>query len=152
MKKLFVIGLLLTVTYAAMFEDNKRLCDKGNMVGCFNLGVLHMKGFSGAQKNESIALKYFNKACNGGDIDGCLNAGKYFEEGEDVRQDLFKAVEFYTKACDGGEAYACMILANLYRDGKGTIKPDSSIAAGYYKKVCEKGYSEGCKQYNKIRK
>lgn len=151
MKKLFAALLLLTGANAAQFEDNKRLCSEGNMVGCFNLGTMYMKGIRGADKNEGKALEYFSKACNGGDIDGCLNAGKYMEDGKDMKQDLFKAVEFYTKACNGREAYGCMLLANLYRDGKGVIKPDSSKAAEYYKKVCEEGYREGCKQYDKIR-
>ena len=151
MNKLVVVLLLLTGAYAAQFEDNKRLCTEENMVGCFNLGIMYMKGIRGADKDEDKALEYFSKACNGGDIDGCLNAGKYIEEGKDLKQDLFKAVEFYTKACDGGEAYGCMILANLYRYGKRVITPDSKKAAEYYKIVCEKGYSDGCIQYDKIR-
>jgi len=152
MKRLLLIALLITGASAALFEDNKRLCDEKNMVGCFNLGIMYMKGIRGAELNESKALEYFRKACNGGDIDGCLNAGKYFEEGKELKQDIFKAVEFYNKACDAGEAYGCMILANLYRDGKGKLKPDHSKAAIYYKKVCEDGYAEGCRQYDKIRK
>ena len=87
-----------------------------------------------------------------GVIYGCFNAGKYFEDGVDVKKDYLKAVEFYTKACDGGEAYACMILGNIYRDGKAVIVQDSAKAAAYFKKVCEFGYSEGCKQYETITK
>ena len=154
MKKLLLILSLLTLNkvYASHFEENKRLCDEGNMVGCFNMGYMHMKGIRGATKDEDKALDYFTKACNGGDIDGCLNAGKYFEDGVDVNQDYTIASEFYIKSCDGGEAYACMLLGNLYRDGNGTLERDSTKAAAYYKKVCDHGYSEGCKQYKALAK
>lgn len=143
---------MLAGAYAAQFEDNQRLCAQKNMVGCFNLGVMYMKGMLGAQKDASKALEYFTKACDGGDIDGCLNAGKYFEDGEEITKDLHLAVTFYTKACDAGEAYGCMILANLYHHGKDTLVKDHKKAAYYYKKVCEEGYSGGCKQYDKIRR
>ena len=148
----FLSLLILTGCNAALFEDNKRLCVEDNMVACFNLGIMYMKGIRGAEKSESIALEYFRKACNGGDIDGCLNAGKYFEEGEEVRKDLFKAVEFYYKACEGKEPYACMVLGDFYRERKEVIKKDRSKALYYYKKVCEDGYSIGCSEYDKLRK
>ena len=143
-----MILLLITESYASHFEENKRLCDEGNTIGCFNMGILYMKGIRGATKDEDKALKFFRKACNGGDIDGCLNAGKYFEDGKEVKQDYLKAVEFYSKACDGREPYACMILGHIYRDGNGTIERDVMKAAAYFKKVCEYGYREGCKQYD----
>jgi len=152
MKKLLLIVSLVTGLYAAQYEENKRLCDEGNTVGCFNMGFMYMKGIRGAAKDESKALEYFRKACNGGDIDGCLNAGKYFEDGIDVKQDYFTAIEFYTKSCDGGEAYACMILGNFYRDGNGPIERDNTKASAYFKKVCEDGYTEGCRQYESIRR
>jgi hypothetical protein len=154
MKKLFLILslLILSRVYASHLEENKRLCDEGNMVGCFNMGFMHMKGIRGAAKDEEKALQFFRKACKGGDIDGCLNAGKYFEEGINVKQDYAKAKEFYIRACDGGEAYACMLLGNFYRDGNATIERDSRKAAHYFKKVCEYGYSEGCKQYDSLKK
>lgn len=154
MKKLLMILslLILTRSYASHFEENKRLCDEGNTIGCFNMGIMHMKGIRGATKDEDKALVFFRKACHGGDIDGCLNAGKYFEEGIDVKQDYIKAEEFYLKACDGGEAYACMILGNFYRDGNGTLERDTLKAASYFKKVCDYGYSEGCKQFDLLQK
>lgn len=152
MKKLFLTLSLLSGSYAAQYEENTRLCDEGNMVGCYNMGIMYMKGIRGASKNEDQAFAYFKKACQGGDIDGCLNAGKYFEDGIGVKQAYTKAAVFYTIACNGGEAYACMMLGNIYRDGKGTIEHDSQKAAGYFKQVCDFGYSVGCEQYEKIKK
>jgi len=152
MKKLLLIVLILTGLDAAQYEENKRLCDEGNMVGCFNIGYMYMKGIRGATKDENKALEYFKKACNGGDIDGCLNAGKYFEDGTNVKQDYFIASGFYIKACDADEAYACMLLGNFYRDGNGTIERDREKAAAYFKKVCEYGYNKGCWQYELLTK
>ena len=152
MKKILWMIVPFTLLYSAQYEDNKRLCDEGNMVGCFNMGVMYMNGIRGAMKDEKKAYEYFTIACNGGDIDGCFNAGKYYEDGIDVKKDFLKAVEFYTKACKGNEAYACMILGNFYRDGKGVIETDSTKAANYYKKVCELGYSEGCKEFEMLKK
>ena len=111
-----------------------------------------MKGIRGATKDENKALEYFTKACNGGDINGCLNAGKYFEDGTDLKQDYLIASEFYIKACDADEPYACMLLGNFYRDGNGTIERDWIKAASYFKKVCEYGYSKGCRQYEALTK
>ena len=68
MKKILLIALSFTLLYSAQYEDNKRLCDEENMVGCFNMGIMYMIGIRGAEKNENKALKYFRKACNGGDI------------------------------------------------------------------------------------
>ena len=152
MKKILWIMVPFTLLYSAQYEDNIRLCDEGNMVACFNMGVMHMSGIRGAVQDEKKAFEYFSMACNGGDIDGCINAGKYYEDGKEIKQDYLKAVDFYTKACDGREAYACMILGNFYRDGKGVIESDSTKAANYYKKVCELGYSEGCKEFEMLKK
>ena len=152
MKKILWMIVTFTLLYSAQYEDDKRLCDEGNMVACFNMGVMHMNGIRGAMKDEEKAFKYFSMACNGGDIDGCFNAGKYYEDGTEIKQDYLRAVDFYIKACKGKEAYACMILGNFYRDGKDNIESDRSKAATYYKMVCEYGYREGCKQYELIAK
>ena len=77
----------------------------------------------GVEKNETEALKWYQKAAEGGNHYAQANMGVFYQTGNcGVTKDLAKAVEWYDKAAKQGNAYAQFYLANLYEDGNGVEK------------------------------
>lgn len=60
------------------------------------------------------AVAQFEKACNGGNAQGCFELGALYEKGDGVVQNKYKAVALYTQACNGGESHGCSNIAMTY--------------------------------------
>ena len=92
------------------------------------------------------AAELWQKACDGGDAEGCSNLGLLYKNGQGVKQDYQKAAQLYQKACDSGEAKGCFNLGGLYdEDGQ-----SFSTAKQYYGKACDLGLQLGCDNYKKL--
>ena len=76
MKKILLLTLLFLGTIihldAAAFGENKKACTGGNAEGCFNLGLMYVKG-QGVKQDYFKAKDLFGKACDGGVTNGCKN-------------------------------------------------------------------------------
>ena len=126
MKK-FLVGVLSlavfgAVSYADFFDDG---------VNAYNNG------------NKQKAVKLWEKACEGGHMEGCFNSGILYSTGDGVKQNKQKAVEFYEKACDAGKIDGCYNVGNIYFKGDG-VKRNLQKAKKFYKKACDAGDTEGC--------
>jgi len=71
--------------------------------------------WSSVLQDKVEAAELFNKACNGGDMDGCTNLGFMYEKGDGVRQNTSRAKELYGKACDLRFEEGCKAFARLNR-------------------------------------
>ncbi len=74
----------------------------------FNLGML-----SYDKQDFSKARKYFEKACDLKDGDGCGALGALYYNGDGVKQDSKKAAALFEKACKLGDQKACEMLKLL---------------------------------------
>ncbi len=73
-----------------------------------NPGELVLLGMLSYDKQDfSQARKYFEKACELKDGDGCFNLGMSYHSGEGVEKNSKKAAQFYSKACDLNNGRGC---------------------------------------------
>ena len=96
--------------------DWEKACDGGDMVGCFNLGLMYDNG-DGIRQDKIKATELYGKACDGGDMKGCYNLGNMYYKGDGIRQDKRKAKELFGKACDGGDMGGCKGYKILNEEG-----------------------------------
>jgi TPR repeat protein len=99
-----------------------RACDAGTAESCFGLGVSFEQG-RGVDKDKTRAAVLYTRACDGGDVRGCVNV--------------------YTDACDGGHLEGCFRLGLLFDDGRG-VPQDRARAEDLYAKACKGGEASGC--------
>ena len=77
----------------------------------------------GVEKNETEALKWYQKSAEAGNDYSQANLGVLYQTGRcGVTKDFAKAAEWYRKAAEQGNAYAQFYLANLYESGNGVEK------------------------------
>jgi len=95
------------------------------------------------------AAQLYQKACDGGNSDGCYNLGLLYVSGRGVKQDYQKAVKLFKKDCDSGNAEGCYNLGVAYNNGKG-VKQDFYTAKQYYGKACDLGLQLGCDNYRRL--
>lgn len=141
MKKLILIFAIFAIYGSVAFgldigiEKNKKLCDSGSAVNCFNTGFL--LGYS-ESKAENQSIKYYKKACDLGIAEGCDYLGHRYNLLDGV-----KTTYYYSKACDLGYAISCKKLGFSYALGgisaKNNIKSDRSKYAEYLNKACDLG-------------
>jgi len=62
------------------------------------------------------AARLYVAACEGGDAQGCINAGYVTRRGDGVTVELAKAGLYYRKACDLGEPWGCLYLREVCAD------------------------------------
>ena len=55
-------------------------------------------------------MQLYQKACDGGDMEGCFNLGGAYFNGDGVARDIDKAMKLFQKACDGGDMEGCNVL------------------------------------------
>ncbi|MEA1880658.1 MAG: hypothetical protein U9N11_08440 [Campylobacterota bacterium] len=70
---LMILSLGIHISlYANEIELYKKSCDAGDAGGCFNLGLMYVKGEG--VKQDSFKAKYlFGKSCDAGLAEGCKN-------------------------------------------------------------------------------
>ena len=118
---ILVCAVVLLVGYVVLDKSDiessfgaEKACDAGEMLGCYNLGVMYMLG-NEVEKDLGKAVQLFKKACDGGNMLGCSNLGFMYANGNGVEKNEQKAVQLYKKACDGGEMLGCRNLDIIYK-------------------------------------
>jgi hypothetical protein len=93
----------------------KKSCDKGDSLGCVNLGIMKSSGVVGPS-DQPAAVIYFGKGCTMGDWKGCSNAAIVSLEQNDEKT----AGVFLGKSCKLGDSEACDALKKLEEKTHGT--------------------------------
>lgn len=73
-------GLLNTKAYVRAKDLWSKACDGGVVDSCFGLGVLYYNG-QGVRQDKSKSKKYYDKACELGNIAGCAMYEKLDKQG-----------------------------------------------------------------------
>ena len=92
----------------------------GNSDAQNELGGFYSHGLSGFPKDPKIAVSWFRKAAEQGDILGQFNLGDAYQSGNGVPQNDTKAFEWFNKAADQGYPDAMAQIGNFYLLGYGT--------------------------------
>jgi hypothetical protein len=66
-----------------------------------------------ALKHDEGAIRFYRKACEGGDARGCDSLGKLYEKGLGVAQDSSQARAYYQKACENGDSQGCAATSRM---------------------------------------
>ncbi|MEE3705544.1 hypothetical protein V2I29_08185 [Campylobacter sp. CX2-8023-23] len=80
MKKFILIISLFFGVVVAEDLDPKKLeisCDNGDMIACYNLGVLYDDG-NGVKQNYQKAAKLYQKSCDNNHILSCAALGRLY--------------------------------------------------------------------------
>jgi TPR repeat protein len=128
----------------ASAEDVARLsadCDQKKYESCTALGQIYMYG-AGVAKDYARATGLFQRACDGGYVDGCTKLGNAYW-GSGVFKDKYLATDLYQKTCNAGNAEGCFGLGLSYREGYGVLK-NFAAAAQSFRKACKGGFAIGC--------
>lgn len=103
-----------------------------------NLGDKYFDG-RGVEKNHQLAVKWYRKAAEQGDIKGQCNLGFMYYNGYGIRQDYTKAAEWYRKAAEQGDSDGQYNLGILYEYGQG-VEQNAQTAISWYRKAIEQGH------------
>ncbi|MEO0982986.1 MAG: toll/interleukin-1 receptor domain-containing protein [Pseudomonadota bacterium] len=96
------------------------------------------------------AVSYYELACNGRVVEGCLASAAAYDAGAGVREDAAYALSYYGAACDLGELEGCWIAGVMYEQGRGVAK-DLDLARGFYDYACSNGSEEGCELFEALK-
>jgi hypothetical protein len=88
-------------------------------------------------------LKLCRDRCDDNEARACYRLGWFYETGQDVDEDIQKAVNHYEKACNANFAVACRALGQIYWDGE-EVERDWDRSIAYFRKACTLGVPEAC--------
>ena len=104
---------------------------------------------AGTVKDAARAATLFQKGCDGGDVEGCVDLGEAYEKGEGVTESFGEAVELYDRACNGGSAEGCRQLGEMYSDGRGVARsPMRSV--DLWSRACDGADYTACVELAKL--
>ncbi len=132
MKKIIII--LLCIWSLNLSAD---LVDEGLME--------HQKG------HATKASELYTKACDNGDMKGCVKLGVLYFTGDGVKENHKKAKKLFVKGCKERYSLACYHLGTLYKRGGTGIKRNFRKSRMFYALGCKIGLEKSCEQYNLIR-
>jgi TPR repeat protein len=118
-------------------------CGKGNMPSCGSAGSLLATGGGGLSRDETKARELLGKACDAGEVKGCVALGVLQKEGRGGAKDASAAVKSFEKGCKDADATGCHLLGIAYRTGDGAAKDDAKAAAAF-RQACDGGNDHAC--------
>jgi TPR repeat protein len=136
--EMFLAGSGPAVDEGRAREFLQRGCADGWMPACTRLGELERKANAGVN-----VLAQFDRACRGGDGNGCANLGYTVAQGWGTPADPVKAATLYTVGCTEGSQRSCTLLGEAYEKAQG-VAGDDVHAATLYKQACDADYADGC--------
>ena len=101
----------------------------------FVLGEKYFFG-DGILTRYPLAVKWYEKAAEGGYTDAMYNLGCMYLKGQGVEKDEAKAVEWWTKGAKKGDSESMLLLAVCYQDGVG-VKQSASKSSSWLEKAAE---------------
>ena len=116
----------------------ERSCNLGAPDVCNTLGeIIEMTGdLDGGTRRAEL---FFQKACEGGSLPGCLNLGLAAA----AREELTLAASLYERSCDGGWAPGCHQLGLSHQEGLGVAK-DIAKAVALFSHACDGEFVDSC--------
>jgi hypothetical protein len=128
---------------ASALQKIRSSCENGKAVWCRRLGFWYEQGLTVA-KDEPSARSYYLRACEGGDLRGCADAGRMLWAGQGGTKEPDQALVILEKGCADSEAGAgaCshlgMILVNRAQGG------DHKRGASLLERACDRGDGLAC--------
>jgi uncharacterized protein len=127
-------------------------CTAGAYSACGRLGEMVLVS------DEEKGLKLLDQACNGGWVDGCVQAGRYLVEKvkkqlKQLKKPSAKEIDvasLFKRGCLGGQPEGCWGLGSLYADGPGGFAKDDTQAARWFALACEGDAKDGCTDYARL--
>lgn len=126
---------------APALDTLDQLCTRGEPRACIVL-VVHLGQATTPRRlgGAARALVLTIRACEYGDRDGCMLAGRRYDRGLDVARDEDVKRSYFGRACDRGAGLGCLYLA---QDAVHTPSREDRVA-GFAQRACELGEAEGC--------
>jgi uncharacterized protein len=90
--------------YARRLDEE---CAAGRAASCTSVGLQTAFGTYGRSKDEKAAVPILEKACSGGDPQGCHELAVMIEHGRGVARDAARVKELHRRACVAGVASSC---------------------------------------------
>ena len=128
MKKMIFISLLAACALAGDFEDGLRAyaysnfkealakfeagCAANDARSCLKAGAIYQLGKTDVLDSNKV-LELYNKACQGGEKEGCTAAGGIY-----LNSDPQKARELFSKACEQNDGYSCGMIGSILIEAK----------------------------------
>lgn len=146
---------------------HKKACHLKDYESCYILGNIYLK-----HQDKDNFYKYFKKACDNKFAKACYKLGnlylskkikikrvknKFIFRVERMYDNIVKpkynihcvkALNYYQKSCKYRYAQGCFALATLYKNGHGA-KRDLQRSYVLYKRACNWGYEQACKELKK---
>ncbi|KAK7863385.1 hypothetical protein R5R35_004349 [Gryllus longicercus] len=128
----------------------KSNCDDYNFgKSCYKYGSYNLLGKAMKEPNLELAYDYMLKACELGDVSGCLSAGMMnINRGSHCRKDRDPklGMTLLEKCCEGKRAYCCFFLSGMFISGvkEAEIEKDMSKAYKFALRACELGEMQAC--------
>ncbi len=123
-------------------KATQKLCDLGNEVACFNMGIYSQ--FEIKDLNKSIM--YYKLACDKNYSDACVNLAEIYATSFNNTARAFK---LFKKGCDNGNSLSCQNLAICYLTGTGTAR-DINKSIKYFNISCKNNMSVSCSKLANI--
>jgi TPR repeat protein len=124
------------------FED---ACQRRNVDGCYNVGVLYLNG-NGVGRNYKKAAKMFAAACDLGSHLGCNRLGWAYMNGDGVSKDLSKAWDILHKECNLSNLHACASADDIVKDNP-QLPPYVTAESQAAQKVATDRGDDACRAY-----
>ncbi len=94
--------------------NHKKRCEENHGASCTAGGLRSGMGLGVAQ-NDSLALKYFIKACKLNDANGCDYLANMYAKGIGVKKERSRAKTLYEKSCKLGNKQACSYITKEFK-------------------------------------
>lgn len=111
------------------FAECLAACEKGNARGCTAAAGAVDQERRGTPEQRAQVPALFDKACEGGDPQGCHSLAYAYSGGWGVPKDPARSAKLFEKAfaefgsrCEAGRAEACDYVAHMTSNGWGTTK------------------------------
>jgi TPR repeat protein len=111
---------------------------------CRNLGVVLSDGDLVGSPDYGAARSYLQRACDGGEFEGCRNLAELYEQGQGVPRDAARSRQLLDYACRAGDPPACRVLGARLHDGSERSAGDPSAARVYFERGCHLGEPSAC--------
>lgn len=111
---------------------------------CRNLGVILSESDLVGSADYGAARSYLQRACDGGQFEGCRNLAELYEQGQGVPRDVARSRQLLDYACQAGEPVACRVLGARLHDGDERSAGDQVSARRSFERGCHLGEPTSC--------